>query len=113
MELKGKVFQVGEVNSGTNNRGTWKSVDIIIEQSDDYKRKALITVVGDKVDSAASLIAGQDITFHVNVEAREYQGKWYNSVRGWKWETNVSAPTTTHASSSTKVDIVQDDDLPF
>jgi hypothetical protein len=40
--------------------------------------------MGKSIDKAANLRVGQDVTIDVNIGSREYNGKWFTEVSGWK-----------------------------
>ncbi len=46
-------------------------------------------------DKIATFTNGEEVTVHINIDAREWQGKWFNSVTAWKVEKGgtVSQPT--------------------
>jgi hypothetical protein len=55
------------------------------------------------------------MTVHINIDAREYNGKYYNDIRAWKVTREQSqpvqaAPQTTAVPPQTQT---QGDDLPF
>ena len=41
---------------------------------------------GEKVALLADLAIGDIITVGLNSKAREYNGRWYNAITGWKIE---------------------------
>ena len=49
---------------------------------------------------------GQDVTIGVNISSKEFNGKWYNQIDGWKIDAvNGEAKTAIEEDSS--------DSLPF
>ncbi len=50
-----------------------------------------VVVEGDRAEDAASLNEGDTVTVSVNVESREYNGRWYTEVRAWKIEKDNPA----------------------
>ncbi len=84
MELKGKVIQVLPVQSGEGHR-SWRKQDFILEIPSQYPKKVCISLWGDKIESAGLKI-GDDITAFIDIESREYNGRWYTNVKAWKIE---------------------------
>ena len=94
MEFEGVVYKVLEPVSGTSARGEWKKQDIVFEVPSDMNRKSCVAFFGDRAGDVASLRAGDTANVSVNVESREYNGRWYTDVRGWRIvKKQVSAPT--------------------
>lgn len=91
MEIKGKFLELLEPKTGQSSRGNWKKQDFIIETEDQFPKKVCISNWNDKVDLTA-LSPGAEITAHVNVESREYNGNWYTDIKIWKLETGSSSP---------------------
>lgn len=84
MEINGIVYKVLPVQSGTSARGEWQKREVIIEQTDEFNRKALITFFGDKAADAANLREGDKVSISVNIESREYNGRWFTNVNAWR-----------------------------
>ncbi len=84
MEFEGVVFKKLPELSGTSARGTWKKQDVVFEIPSEFSRKICVTFFGDRAEDAASLKEGDAVQVSVNVESREYNGKWYTDVRAWK-----------------------------
>jgi single-stranded DNA-binding protein len=115
MEAKGRVIQVMPTESGITKAGKgWSKTTFVIETGGEYPKKIAIDVMGDKVQLPN---VGEDVTVSLNIESREYNGKWYSNVNAWKVETGAgqsapTAPTAPSANPSAKV-AAADDDLPF
>ena len=83
MELKGKVIQLLPLQSGMGKKGPWKKQEFIIETQTQYPKKVCLSIWGDKVDQF-NVGVGQLITAAVELESREYNGRWYTEARAWK-----------------------------
>ncbi len=89
MELTGRVIVVLPMREGTNAKGTWRSQDYVLETiNEQYPRKMCFNAFGDKIDQF-QIKEGEILTVSFDIEAREYQGKWYNSIRAWKVDRNA------------------------
>ena len=86
MEIKGKIIQILPASSGTSARGEWKRQDFILETQDQYPKKVCISNWNDKVD-INNIPENNTITASINIESREFNGKWYTDVRIWKITT--------------------------
>jgi hypothetical protein len=89
MEVKGKVIQLLPVQTGMGKKGQWKKQEFIIETQAQFPKKICLSAWGDKVDQFG-LAVGDDITVSVDLESREYNGRWYTEARAWKVEKNSS-----------------------
>lgn len=112
MEIKGKIIAVLEAKSGTSKSGNeWKSQEYVIETQEQYPKKCCFNVFGADKIAEMNIQAGEVMTVHINIDAREYNGKYYNDIRAWKIERagqTQSAPTAQPPQAQT-----QKDDLPF
>lgn len=72
-------LQSGQGKSGS----AWKKQEFILETPGQYPKKVCISLWGEKVDENR-LTIGEKITASINIESREYNGRWYTDVRAWK-----------------------------
>ena len=93
MELEGNVFRVLPVVKGTSARGEWSKQEIVIEMPTECNRKVCVSFWGDKVQDVAAMREGDKVNLSVNIESREYNGRWFTEVRAWK-VTRPHAGTT-------------------
>lgn len=86
MELAGKVVAILEARSGvsrTSGNG-WKSQDFVIETHEAYPRRMMFNVFGEDKLNQFNIQMGEEINVSFDINAREYQGRWYNDIRAWK-----------------------------
>ena len=111
MEIQGKIIAVLPTRSGTSARGTqWSSQTAVIETQEQYPKKLAFDVINDKIDQF-NIQVGEFLTVQFDINAREYNGRWFNSVNAWNVirqtqqstaqapavEAQPSAPYTPHA----------------
>jgi hypothetical protein len=89
-EITAKLIQILEPESGEGKNGPWKKQGFIFETEGEYPRKICILNWGDKV-SPDILKVGHELKISVNIESREFNGKWYTDVKMWKAE-KLGAP---------------------
>ncbi|MCB9250965.1 MAG: DUF3127 domain-containing protein [Flavobacteriales bacterium] len=87
MEVQGRLISKLPEASGVSSKGEWKKQEAIIETIETYPKKICITFWGEKVDELKSIPEGTTIKAYINIESREYNGRWYTDVRAWKIET--------------------------
>ncbi|MCQ2210947.1 MAG: DUF3127 domain-containing protein [Paludibacteraceae bacterium] len=86
MEVTGKIIVVCPLQSGESAKGPWKSQDYVIEyyeQGSQYSRKMVFNVFGDNIDKFA-IQEGQEYNVSVDIDAREWNGRWFSSIRAWR-----------------------------
>ena len=84
MDIKGKIIQKLELQSGTSKAGNaWKKQEYVLETLDSYPRKVKFDFFGDRADQYP-LEVGDVITLSYDIESREFNGRWYTDIRGFK-----------------------------
>lgn len=83
MEITGTVVSLLPLQTGAGKNGTWKKQEFILETPGQYPKKVCLSLWGEKVDETR-LNIGEKITASINIESREYNGRWYTDVRAWK-----------------------------
>lgn len=82
-DIYGKIIAVLPTRSGTSARGTqWSSQTAVIETHEQYPKRVAFDVLGDKI-TEFNLQVGEDVTVSFDINAREYNGRWFNSVNAW------------------------------
>lgn len=132
MQITGKAIAALPVKSGVSQRTgeQWQSREYVIETQEQYQKRICFEVFGTDKLKEFNIRNNDLIKVHFDITAREYNGKWYNTIRAWKVDhvnqdgsvvgstaaapapqapapqapaTQVAAPTTQES----------DDDLPF
>ncbi len=83
MELTGKIIQVLPKQTGEGKNGTWEKQEYIIETQTQYPKKVCFNLWGAKI-SQLNIQEGEFISIGIDLESREYNGRWYTDVRAWK-----------------------------
>lgn len=122
LEVTGRIIQVMDEVGGQSPRGAWKKQEFVIETAEQYPKKICLSVWGEKVDALKQFKEGANVTASINIESREYNGRWYTDVRAWRLQPAVdggagsqeahpqefSQETTSENYTATEAD-----DLPF
>lgn len=83
MELQGKIIVVLPERNGTSQRGNqWRSITYVLETQEQYPKKLAFDVTNDKIDQL-NIQFGEILTVQFDINAREYNGRWFNSVNAW------------------------------
>jgi len=118
MELSGKIVQILPEQGGTSTKGSWRKRDYILELPGTYPKKVCLTVWGDNIDQF-NMNMGDEVNASVDIESREYNGRWYTDVKAWKVEkgnqskSNPTSGTASVPDVTTFSDESGDDILPF
>ncbi len=115
MEISGTIIKMLPLQSGNGKNGEWKKQDFVIETASQYPKKICVTMWGDKIDQFA-LSEGQQITASIEIESREFNGRWYTDVKAWrvqKQEGQSSAPSNDGSPEVSTFFNEDDDSLPF
>jgi len=87
MEIKGQVVAILPLESGITKAGKdWQKLTIVIEFSEgNYQKKLALSATKEElIKTLKNLKQGDSITASINLESREFNGKWFNSINVWK-----------------------------
>lgn len=131
MEVKGRIAQVFDVRNGVSAKGTpWMSQDFIVEYfwwpNQTIPSRMLFNLFGEDRIRQYEPKVGDEVKVRYHVEAREYNGRYYNEVRcdGIERVGAVAAqpqpavksepqPTPTAINTTAPQPQQANDDLPF
>lgn len=128
MEFIGKIIAILPAKGGVSNRtgNEWKAQEFVIEDStsSQYPRRMCFEVFGaDKIE-AFNIQMGQELKVSFDIDANQWQDRWFNRIRAWKVEpATTAAPMNAAPFTGAQVPPVQatpdflsgdaKDDLPF
>lgn len=88
MEIKGRVIQSLGVQSGTSKAGKpWSKASVLVETAENpqYPKRVVISNMKN-ADAFSKIAVDTDVIFKVEIESREYNGRWYTEVSCWGWD---------------------------
>ena len=92
IDIKCRLVGKLQVQNGNSARGAWCKQDFIVETIETYPRKICMNVWGeDKVAELSGYNIGENLTISVNIESREFNGRWYTDVRAWRIQRESAA----------------------
>ncbi len=120
MEIKGKIiFALPEVSGVSKSGNNWKKREYVLETIETYPKKVHFDFFGERADQYP-LNVGDTITLSFDIESREYNGRWYTGIRGWKAEKDGAPAAATAAGAPVPPPTVDpftspagEDDIPF
>ena len=127
MEITGKIIAALEPREGVSKRtgNNWKSQEFVIETTDgQFPRHCVFRVFGEDRLRQFNIQVGQELTVSFDIDAHEYQGRWFNDISAWRVQaaqTQAAAPMAAQAVAP-QIDVPAPtavpeedptDDLPF
>lgn len=118
MEITGKIIAILPPKQGVSQStgNAWMCQDYVLETQEMYPKKVCFNVFGAEKIQEMNIQLGETLTVSLEINASEYQGKWYNQVRGWKvvrvpaqGQQQAQAP----AQPQGQAPVQQNDGLPF
>lgn len=85
MEVTGFVRHALEAKSGVSQRtgNPWMARDYVLEIPGQYPKHMVFTVFGEDRIKQFAIRKDEEITVHFDIDANEYQGKWYNKIQAY------------------------------
>ena len=106
MEINGILVKKLKVEAGTSKAGkAWEKQMCILDTNLDYKNQVVITFFGDKISLLDNVNEGDDVTVSCNVYSREYNGRFFHNIDGYKISSG--------ATESGFVTTDDNNDMPF
>ena len=94
IEFKGIVKHVSTPVVSKKNDKTYESVTIVIEEQGEQYSSSIAFTALNKPDEVAKCKIGLDVKATINVQAREWDGKWFTNLNVWKIEVLAAASNT-------------------
>ena len=95
MEITGKIIAVLPANSGTSARtgNPWMSQTYVIETQGQYPKKLAFDVFGEERIKQFNIKQGEELTVRFDIDAHEYQGRYFNQIRAFNVEKSGQQTT--------------------
>lgn len=92
MEIEGKIIFKLPLQTGVSKAGNnWSKQEYVLETAEAFPKKVHFDFFGDRINQYP-LEVGQTVKLSFDIESREYNGRWYTSIRGWKAEQVTAQP---------------------
>lgn len=125
MQIEGTVVAVLPLEQGVSKTSgnPWSKATIVVETPGQYPKKVALTNMRN-AEEFSKLPIGTQGVFKIDVESREYNGRWYSDVRCYAYEIagaqQTQAPQQTYAQPQPQGNPYKqapqpqgDDSLPF
>lgn len=97
MDIVGKIIQVLPEQSGMSKTGNpWKVQSYVLETQEQYPRKVCFEIFGEDRIKNNPCKVDDVVTVSFDIESREFNGRWYTSIRAWRVQQGAvaAAPAT-------------------
>jgi hypothetical protein len=121
-KVSGRIIAVMQMKTGTSQKGTWASQEYVLETHDSYPQKVCFEVFGTEKIQQFNIQMNDEVDIMYNFDAREFQGRWYNTIRVWSvfkrsegGQSQVAAQSSSDVPKASEQKVNGDDvsDLPF
>ena len=120
MEIRGKIIELLPEKSGQSANGGWRKQEYVLETDGQYPKKICFMAWGDKIDHF-NIKQGETVEVSVDLESREYNGRWYTDVKAWKvskdddsgYRENTLADRDDYENRHESPAPIDDDVIPF
>ena len=108
MEISGKIIQVLPEQGGVSKTSgkEWNMQAYVLETQEQFPRKVHFEVFGEDRIKANPCQLDDIVTVSFDIESREFNGRWYTSIRAWKIQQGIveaGAPAATEPSAPAPV----------
>ena len=85
MDLTGRIIAVMAAQSGVSARtgNPWMSQEYVIEVPGQYPRRCMFRLFGEDRIKQFNIQQGEDLTVQFDIDAHEYNGRWFNEIRAY------------------------------
>lgn len=86
IHIEGPIINILPEKSGISQSGReWREREVVIEHvtSLQYPKNVVVTFRGAQVDVVNQLGNGDAVGCDISIDARDWRGKWYNTVTGY------------------------------
>ena len=117
MEITGKIIELLAEKSGQSANGQWRKQEYVLQTEAEYPKKVCFMVWGDKIDQF-NIKQEENLTVSIDLESREYNGRWYTDVKAWKVsrdgaDQGVSSSFSNQGGYEPASTSLDGDDIPF
>ena len=85
MDLTGRIIAVMQPRSGVSSRtgNPWMTQEYVLEVPGQYPRRMVFNIFGEDRIKQFNIQMNEDLTVQFDIDAREYQGRWFNDIRAF------------------------------
>lgn len=102
MEIVGKIVQVLPAQEGVSKStgNPWKIQSYVLETLDQYPRKVCFEIFGEDRIKNNPCNLDDLVTVSFDIESREFNGRWYTSIRAFRVQQGDTTANATAAPAA-------------
>ncbi len=116
--FEGKIIKLDDAVQVTDK---FKKREIVVETADNYPQTIISEFVQDNCDKLDEFNVGDNVRIHFNIRGREWNGRYFTNLNGWRIERlggsqpQQAAPESDKGVQPQAAVVIEDDgdDLPF
>ncbi len=91
MEISGKIIQKLPLQAGESKSSgkPWQLQAYVLETQEQFPRKVCFEIFGEQRIKDNPCELDDLVTVSFDLESREFNGRWYTSVRAWKVQQGI------------------------
>lgn len=87
MELVGKIKEIGQIESGTSDKGSWQKQTVVITTLEQNPQYVAFTAMGRRLEEVGKCTLNQVVRVRFGVSSRNFQGRWFSDLQLWEIQT--------------------------
>nr|DAY68904.1 MAG TPA: protein of unknown function (DUF3127) [Caudoviricetes sp.] len=95
--IEGQITTILPENRGMGQKGEWVSQDFVLKTEDNYPKNICFTIFGADKIKEANIRIGDVVSIGVNLESREFNGRWYTAIKAWSVKRKFEAQAAKQA----------------
>jgi hypothetical protein len=107
-DLTGKIKLIQDAQ--TFGSGFTKREMVVVVEDGKYPQEINLEFIQDKVSLLDTVQVGQEVTVTFDIRGREYNGRYFNNLQGWKIQAGEGAAAAPAAAAEKPP--VSDKDVP-
>lgn len=109
MEITGKIIQVLPEQGGVSKTSgkEWRLQAYVLETQEQYSKKVHFEIFGDDRIKSNQCNIDDMVTVSFDIESREFNGRWYTSIRAWR-VVDAALTQDTQKEEVQEVDLLAD-----
>lgn len=116
--FEGRIIKLDDAVQVTD---TFKKREIVVETADNYSQMISSEFVQDNCDKLDEFNVGDNVRIHFNIRGREWNGRYFTNLNGWRIErlggakAQQAAPASNEGTQQAAAPVIEGDgdDLPF
>lgn len=95
--IEGQIIAILPETKGVSAKGEWISQDFVLKTEENYPKNICFSVFGASKIKEANIRIGDVVSIGVNIESREFNGRWYTSIKAWSVKRKFEAQAAKQA----------------